>query len=580
MADDTTPVIILAFANDQDDYLKNIQRERKGVYEALRPQNDRRSIDVYKEEETSTEDLFKLFTLYGDRIAIFHYGGHASGTGLRLETVSGAAEQANATGLAQLLGMQKGLKLVFLNGCATGGQVKTLLAHGVKAVIATAVPINDQMATEFAEQFYNALANRSSIDRAFDTARAFISTRYGAGQKVGTFRGGFDTGEETPETTSAGMTWGLYLNDDADDVLAWALPEPPGSKVVIRNAPPVIVEGSELSTALIEATMKAIEPYNPFIAFALKKGDRRTWPQLLSDSYPSPVGEQLRRVFASRAISITRLRLLVLAYEVIAKLACFTALSQLWNARLARPDLVISDQQRVTLNSFMTLTKDSQPTFDYFKLTITIVEILADNGVEPFMVECQGLGAELTDEPTTQARQFMDEMRRELHGNRVPDAELGSFCAQAEKHLTTLLVDFKFIVNYQFTTIKNIDIVKNRNKDPITKMRTVKLDNVSTELPDEISDITTFIDVNSVVLQKDREDLQNYLNLTPFLIDENAIIGAASSKLFFYDYHDDDDNFHFASVNDNMNDRLIVSDKNYPDIKNLCKEFRDAVFRK
>jgi hypothetical protein len=116
---DTTPVVLLAFANDPDEYLKNIRRERQGVFAALRAANDRRSINVYKEEETSTEQLFALFRDYADRVAIFHYGGHASGTGLRLEAVGGAAEQADAVGLAQLLGIQKGLQLVFLNGCAT-----------------------------------------------------------------------------------------------------------------------------------------------------------------------------------------------------------------------------------------------------------------------------------------------------------------------------------------------------------------------------------------------------------------------------------------------------------------------------
>ena len=39
-------------------------------------------------------------------------------------------------GLAQLMGIQKELQLVFLNGCATKGQVEQLFAAGIKAVIA------------------------------------------------------------------------------------------------------------------------------------------------------------------------------------------------------------------------------------------------------------------------------------------------------------------------------------------------------------------------------------------------------------------------------------------------------------
>ena len=578
MADgDSTPVVILAFANDEDDYLKNIRRERKAVYSALRTQNDQRSINVYKEEGTSTEDLFGLFTRYADRIAIFHYGGHANGTGLRLENPDGSSEQANAAGLAQLLGMQKSLKLVFLNGCATQGQVTTLLASGVKAVIATAVPIDDLMATEFAEQFYLALGHQSTISRAFDTAKAFIQTRYESGPAVGTFRGAFAAGQK--EGVSAGMTWGLYLNDDADDALEWALPDPPGGKVLVRNAPPPIVEGPELSTELIDKAIAAIGQYSPTIQELIDDGDKRELPKALSDSYPSPIGEQLRRVFACRQIGMTRLRLLVLTYEVISKMACFTSLSQLWDARLANPILVIGDEQWAALNRFMTLTRESQPTFDYLKLTIAIVEILTANAVEPFMVECGGLHQELTDEPTTLARRFMDEMRIEIANDRVPEIELASFCAQAEKHLTTLLEDFAFIVKYKFTSVKSISIDKSRNKDPKTLMKNVKLDKVSGSLPDEIGDISCFIDVNSVILQKKRNDLKIHLNISPFIIDENAMTGAESAKLFFYDYHDEFDNYHYASVV-NSNDRLVVTSDKYPALKALCKEFRDQVFAK
>ena len=45
---------------------------------------------------------------------------------------------ADAAGLAAFLGQQRGLQLVFLNGCSTQAQVKGLLEAGVGVVIATA----------------------------------------------------------------------------------------------------------------------------------------------------------------------------------------------------------------------------------------------------------------------------------------------------------------------------------------------------------------------------------------------------------------------------------------------------------
>ena len=580
---DTTPVVILAFANDQDDYLKNIRRERQNVFAALRPQADRRAINVYKEEDTSTEALFKLFADYPDRVVILHYGGHANGTGLRLEAGDGSGEQAHAEGLAQLLGLQKNLKLVFLNGCATQGQVATLLAAGVKLVIATAVPIDDAMATEFAEQFYGALGNKASIGRAFETAKAFIATRYGADKTVGSFRGAF-VAAQPQQTVDAGLTWGLYANDNSDDALAWALPDPPDNTIIIRGAPPSTRAGVVVNAGLIASTLTAIAPFSLKIRQELEVPkdsedyDERVFPQLIMDAYPAPIGEQLGKLFAGNSADMARLRQLVLTYETLARLFCFAALSQLWNARVDKPDLAIADDQAAVLNSFMALTADNQPVFDYFRLITAIVDVFTANGTVPFMEECAGLTAELTDDPTTRARAFMDEMRAELAAGRVPAEEVESFCVQAETHLGTLLADFAFVVKYKFASIKNISARKARFKPAEYDMRQIWLDRVTAGLKDTTKSFASFVDNESVILQKDRKDLTDYLNLTPFIVDENALTGNDSSKLYFYDYHDADDNFHYVGV-DNRDDRLVINSQLYPEIRGLCQAFRDTVFK-
>ena len=46
----TTPVVLLAFANDRDDYLQMIIRERKAIARALQDADDKGYIKVVKEE--------------------------------------------------------------------------------------------------------------------------------------------------------------------------------------------------------------------------------------------------------------------------------------------------------------------------------------------------------------------------------------------------------------------------------------------------------------------------------------------------------------------------------------------------
>jgi hypothetical protein len=141
------------------------------------------------EARASLEQIFSRLIELRDRIAIFHFGGHAEPGRLLMESAfeaSPAAEgcSAYADGLAALLGQQRGLKLVFLNGCSTRPQVQRLITAGVPAVIATARPIRDDVAFDFALAFYTALTTGGdeikggqNILGAFAAAHAFTTAR-------------------------------------------------------------------------------------------------------------------------------------------------------------------------------------------------------------------------------------------------------------------------------------------------------------------------------------------------------------------------------------------------------------------
>ena len=152
------PIIFLAFSNSQDDYLTMLKRESKSINRALESLEDKNLIKIVREESADLDTIFHNFNRFKDEVVIFHYAGHASGKNLEFEGNTG-----NADGLANLFSQQKNLKLVFLNGCSTKAQVDKLMELGIPAVIATAVPINDIKAMEFGEQFYRALANKSTI---------------------------------------------------------------------------------------------------------------------------------------------------------------------------------------------------------------------------------------------------------------------------------------------------------------------------------------------------------------------------------------------------------------------------------
>ena len=88
------PVIFLAFANEQQDqvrYLRGLAKEQTLIKEALEPAVDAGLCELVVESNASVKSILNTFQKkrYRDRIALFHYGGHADGYQLLLESLEG-----------------------------------------------------------------------------------------------------------------------------------------------------------------------------------------------------------------------------------------------------------------------------------------------------------------------------------------------------------------------------------------------------------------------------------------------------------------------------------------------------------
>ncbi len=217
------PVVFLAFANSADDHLAMLKDESREVFRALQGLQQQNGLRIHREESSGVAELYEDLLAYDQDVVVFHYAGHADGARLHLEEGAGSAQ-----GLAKLLGQQSGLKLVFLNGCATKDQVNQLHAAGVPAVIATSVKINDDKATHFATAFYQSLAQGHSIQEAFDSASAYLEARFDADDPNRPSFKRFIAWEDEEETAEEeqGFEWALYVRKDAaEEVKTWRLPD-------------------------------------------------------------------------------------------------------------------------------------------------------------------------------------------------------------------------------------------------------------------------------------------------------------------------------------------------------------------
>ena len=214
------PIIFLAFANDHQDYLYKLTEEQDGIRTALESAEANNLCEVVYETDTNIDKIFKIFDKYQDRIAIFHYGGHAEDYTLLLKEADGKRQHAHSEGLVSFLAQQKGLQLVFINGCCSKQQAEKLRREGIPAVVGTSQPIDDAAATLLSVQFYESLAAGRNIDQAWKTAEAKVKTKTDA---TSGYRAIGSLIEKAAEARIS-FPWELYICPGAEVVTEWNLP--------------------------------------------------------------------------------------------------------------------------------------------------------------------------------------------------------------------------------------------------------------------------------------------------------------------------------------------------------------------
>lgn len=233
MTTQAAPVVFLAFANEREDglsYLRNLPEEARELHCALDTARRAGLCELVVRQGANTDDILDVFQSdeYRNRIAIFHYGGHANGYQLLLD----GGERLHGEGFASFLGQQRGIQLVFLNGCATEGHARHLLSVGVSSVIATSQRIDDVVATDFSSRFYQALSGGATLNAAFEEAESAVLSSRGKNPRALYRRG--------EETSADHYPWVLRVCDGAETINDWSLPEAAGNPLFGLPALPAL----------------------------------------------------------------------------------------------------------------------------------------------------------------------------------------------------------------------------------------------------------------------------------------------------------------------------------------------------
>lgn len=571
-------ILFFAFANDRDAPLPALEAEDEAIYSLLAPRQAQSHFVIHRDQSVSIEKLAEFLILYRNDIVLFHYSGHAGRDHLSLED-----ERASAHGIAELLGHCPRLQAVILNGCSTVGQVERLLAKQVPLVIATSASINDDIAKKFAIQFYRSLTQHDSIQQAFDAARAKILT----------------INESTPfyrDTASFGAhedpVWGIFRSPAANDTGNWTLPF--GSAQIFGSY-------SVVNDLLLNTLVAALAPFNAEVNKIWENEAEGEITSILDKReailkcLPHPISEQVRKLLVPGEggggatyydqAGLPRLIQMAIVYDTIMELTGFIMLAQLWEALSYSEALKINDIVKQQVKTFLLLKPQEREQFNFIPLIKAIRQFLNDNQIKYFIDEFQHLSDIFKEgEVFYEACQFLDSVKERVFAKKISEQDAVLICTLAEEKLAHIMRELGFIARYTFASVKNIGVVKYRHsKQAKFKHHIVRLVQRFVGLEEEVKIMEEFMDTASILLMKEQTQggSAEFLNLTPFVLDENAFDEKATiAKLYYFDrYNRDNDVYAYRHVYKPQDPFLLISNQlNYRIVKVQFEAFAQILF--
>ena len=509
--------VYLAFANNRQNPLPKLGQEDDTVYTSYLKLFAEGCIPIRDSFATQAMVINRLLHLR-NTLTVFHYGGHAGHNLLELED-----GHARAEGIAALLGRCPNLKLVVLNGCSTVGQVRALLDAGVPAVVATSVPVADEAAVHFSETFHTALCERNeSIREAYEagmgTEKTYTTNRETVQRWI------FDHNEEVD---SGEPVWGLFLRDNEPTHGAWQL-----SQVATQELP----HEYPPNQLLLAAIWNAIEPH---VAKAGESYSESQRADLIITSLPLPVSEFVRKLIAKRAFtderaedfyhdpSLHRLKYLIYTYTTSIELLAFTLLSQLWDEQMERGTDVFDPELRAAVDQLLHLDREQRRTYSFIPLVRLMRESMDRHGILPFIQEYKDISLEFNAGTEFHyACLELEALRdRVIALDALDPVLVQRYCARAEYSLALVMHRLGFLANYRLTSMKDVHFVRYKHqRDARYRMHFVDLKFRPAGVNIDARTLPTSIENHSIVFVKrgTTDDAWHYLNLSPFLIDQNS----------------------------------------------------------
>lgn len=546
------PTVLLLTADDPTSRLTALAGEVNHIQRTLNSVQGRQ-YEVVPVQQASAQDLVDEFNVSGRSIEVIHYAGHADSR--RLVLADGNAE---AKALAERIRREGTVRFVFLNGCATDGQVGFFHDAGVPFVIGTVRKVGDEQAAWVARQCYTYLANRRSLRSAVDMTEADARLVHRRSfLESGKGRIPWEDQEEDKEE-SAAFAWGLRISAELDEQTDYTLPiRPlePVSDLPVRHFLEGLVYAMRASTHPRLAPVRELddlrESGSDVSEEAMKDSLSKLLPFTLSVRLQQILAKPERQgddYFQELAYDYA------IFFETLLHHAIAVLLAQAWNKRLP-----LTKEGRKLIGQY--LCED--------RLTVSprryrgVLKYLTN-----WLGSTSGLGSEsvafaepvlayMNSEDFLKAADFFFLQKQNYRQRlRLPEEEVLSNCVLAQRHIERAMPAFAFLLENLMVSIRDIDV---RN---LRYQGNTEYDNIYYKLAgskaSRLAKPHSDPSENKSVLYFQGDDFEvgvESLNLFPFIFDRNVFADKTNERVDLYLFcgyfpppGKEHDCFHFFSV--------------------------------
>jgi hypothetical protein len=245
--------------------------------------------------------------------------------------------------------------------------------------------------------------------------------------------------------------------------------------------------------------------------------DYRIIGDLVIKNFPWPIGVELRRLFSGSMRQPGKLRLdqIFKTIERTMQFVSFVMVCQVWYDVISKKASLPDQIKNEFAGRFPVLTMGN-----FCWLIRTLATAYTEQKLEWFLPEMN----EQFDKKFFAALDFWVPERNEIGHYQInlDEREIEKRCVEYEEKLTMILNRITFFAKYRLVSVRDIKVIKPRIHKAVFHHIIDLLNSSDSDFKGQEIDEAIFSDSQSVLLMKSIKSFDDYLNLSPLIIDTNC----------------------------------------------------------